>query len=109
MRHLLRICKNHLLAISKMEADRRRNCQRYEQDAAMVYEDTLRFAGYAIGACFLESLLTKDVKWKEKCNMVIAGGLGAFAYHFWLKRRWSRLTQPHTQSPGSAQQVYRRQ
>ena len=92
-----------------MEADRQRNCQRYAQDAAMVYEDTLRFAGYALGACLLESLLTKDVKWKEKCNMVMAGALGAFAYHFWLKRRWSRITQPHTQTDDSAKQQRLRQ
>jgi hypothetical protein len=65
----------------------------YAYDLQMIYEDTLRFAGYGIGACFLEIALTQQVSLKEKATMVLAGALGSAAYHLLLKKRWSKLNQ----------------
>lgn len=76
---------------------------RYDYDVGMIYEDSLRFAGYALGACFLEGVMTKSVKWQDKAMMVLAGALGSAAYHLVLKQSLSKLpmypTPQHKQIP----------
>jgi hypothetical protein len=88
-----------------MQLERARSAAeaRYEYDIRMIYEDTLRFGGYALGALFLESVMTKTAKWQEKGMMVLAGALGSAIYHLVVKQSLSQLplypvTPPHMQT-----------
>lgn len=63
--------------------------------ARMVFEDTLRLSGYALGMIVVQRITTGQFSFSDKVAIIAAGMTGSLLYHVFLNPAAEHTVRPH--------------